>query len=92
MGFVNKFFVNLFFGVADARSTFSFAANDYTKQQYLNNVDIQFTKQNGYVKGSGAVEYQFFITNINAGWYELWMEAAGWPTDIFLAPLPCRPT
>ena len=69
---------------AYARATFSFTAKDYAHQQYLENESIQAIDQKGYVKGTGAIEYKFLVKNADAGWYELWMAATDWPTDIFL--------
>ncbi len=66
------------------RTSFTFSAKDYTNQQYLDNESIQAIAKDGYVKGTGAVEYQFLVTNVDAGWYELWLEAGEWPTDIFV--------
>jgi|CXWL01.1.fsa_nt_gi hypothetical protein len=74
----------IIFDVANARATFYFAAKDYANQQYLDSETLQFINQKGYVRGTGAVDYRFYVTNSDAGWYELWIEAADWPTDIFL--------
>ena len=67
-----------------ARTTFSFSARDYSNQQYLDSESIKFINEKGYIKGTGSVEYQFMVTNADVGWYELWIEAADWPTDVYL--------
>ena len=70
--------------ISHARTVFSFSAKEYVNQKYLDSETIQLINQNGYVRGTGAVEYQFLVTNEDTGWYELWIDAAEWPTDIFL--------
>jgi hypothetical protein len=88
--FINRLLIiiSLFlivFDIAYARTTFTIAAKDYTNQEYLANESIQLINKNGYVRDTGAVEYQIYVTGADAGWYELWVEAASsWPTDIYL--------
>lgn len=69
---------------AFAQSTYAFSANDYKKQQFLDQESINFISNDNYVKGIGTIEYEFIVTNADAGWYELWLHAADWPTDIYL--------
>ncbi|MEI6065927.1 MAG: family 10 glycosylhydrolase [Methylococcaceae bacterium] len=75
-------FIN--FNAAYARTTYTISTKDYVSQQYLDSASLQFLTQKGYVIGIGTIEYEVLIANTDAGWYELWLSAADWPTDIFL--------
>jgi len=72
------------FDIAYARTTFSLSGKEYINEQYLDSASKLAINNLGYVKGVGSVDYQFFVTGADAGWYELWIEASEWPTNIYL--------
>ena len=57
-------------------------ASDFIATNYLTQENIEDIKKSGYLRGIGEAEYQIDIPT--DGWYEFYVAAAEWPTDIFL--------
>ena len=55
---------------------------DFTATTYLTEAERAQIRQGGYLRGFGVADYTFSVPQ--AGWYELWVQAADWPTDLYL--------
>ncbi|WNB76166.1 family 10 glycosylhydrolase [Methylomonas koyamae] len=74
----------IFGGHVFARSSFEFSVDNYSKQNFFSIAAISSIKDKKNINSVGSVEYRFTISTEDAGWYELWVEAGDWPTDLFL--------
>ena len=59
-----------------------FEARDFTSTRYLDAEQLEKIHNVNRLTGNGEVDYRFDIQD--AGWYELWVEANDWATDLFL--------
>lgn len=57
-------------------------AIDLSATNYLTQDEVNEVRKSGYLKGCGEADYSFSVAR--SGWYELWVEAAAWPTDLYL--------
>lgn len=57
-------------------------AQEYASTKYLSADEIRQIKERGYLTGFGEAEYRIAIPR--AGWYELWVAAAQWATELYL--------
>jgi len=62
--------------------TITVRAQDYASTKYLSADEIPQIKERGYLTGFGEAEYRAAIPR--TGWYELWVEAAQWSTELYL--------
>ena len=67
---------------ADAPVRIERKAADFVETEYLNAKTLAAVREKGYLRGAGAAAYAFDIPE--TGWYELWIRAGGWPTDLLL--------
>lgn len=57
-------------------------ARDFTATKYLTPQQRQTIRKDNLLHFIGEAEYRFQVPA--AGWYEFWVEAAEWPTDVYL--------
>ncbi len=57
-------------------------AVDFTASRYLSAEELTKIREKGILIGTGEVDYPIQIQQ--GGWYELWVQATGWATDLYL--------
>ena len=57
-------------------------ATDFTAAKYLGKEQLDDIRKVGILRNVGEAEYAFEVPQ--TGWYELWVEATGWKTDLYL--------
>ena len=57
-------------------------AQDFASTKYLSADDLKQIKERGYLIGFGEAEYRLAVPR--TGWYELWVEAAQWSSELYL--------
>ncbi|MBU0609165.1 MAG: hypothetical protein KKI08_14865, partial [Armatimonadetes bacterium] len=67
---------------APAEGTINVAADDYASTKYLTAEEVAKIKERHRLTGFGEAEYRFTIPK--TGWYELWVAAAQWATELYL--------
>lgn len=69
-------FLKLYGGIIEVKGT------DFISTNYLEKEDIDKIKKTGYLVGCGEAEYQFEIPE--SSWYEFYVKAAKWDTELYL--------
>ena len=57
-------------------------AADYSATEYLNATQLEDIQTSGYLKYAGTASYTFDVPQ--SGWYEFYVAAATWSTDLYL--------
>ena len=57
-------------------------AMEFSETKYLSEASLRRMKQTGRLLGHGEATYEFGVPA--TGWYELWVEATRWSTDLYL--------
>lgn len=57
-------------------------AQDFASTKYLSPAEIEQISERGYLTGFGEAEYKLSIPK--TGWYELWVAAAQWASELYL--------
>ena len=76
------FFLFTVFTMSSFSSPVEKNATDFISTNYLTAKDIRKIEKTKYLTGVGAAEYQFKISQ--TGWYEFYVQAAAWSTELDL--------
>ncbi len=57
-------------------------AAEFARTRYLSSADQERVRREGILRGNGEADYDFAVSA--RGWYEFYVQATPWPTDLYL--------